>query len=168
MNLRPIIDLPRRRKLFTALLAGALSLTLMSRSACATTESSLPEEYALPDALSRALLRREPLLVMVSLHGCPFCKVVRENYLQPMQANGLNVVQVNMREEKEIIDFDGKIMTHDQWVRQRNVRIAPTVLFFGQNGQEVAARLKGSYLSDFYGAYLEEQLTQARRVVQKQ
>jgi hypothetical protein len=29
----------------------------------------------------------------------------------------------------------------------------------------VAARLKGAYLPDFYGAYLDEQLSVARRVV---
>jgi hypothetical protein len=43
--------------------------------------------------------------------------------------------------------------------------LAPTVLFFGSQGREVAARLKGAYLPDFYGAYLDEQLAIARQAV---
>lgn len=129
---------------------------------------SLPTADALPDALSQALSKREPLVVMVSLHGCAFCKVVRESHLLPMQGEGLHVVQVDMRQSRSITDFDGKVLTHEQWVRQREIKIAPTVLFFGRDGQEVAKRLKGAYLPDFYGAYLDEQLTHARRAVQKQ
>ena len=131
-------------------------------------EKTLPTAESLPDALQLALAKREPLVVMVSLHGCAFCKVVRESHLLPMQAEGLQVVQIDMRQDKPLIDFGGKTLSHDQWTRQRAIRIAPTVLFFGRDGQEIATRLKGAYLPDFYGAYLDEQLTSARRAVQKQ
>ena len=67
-----------------------------------------------------------------------------------------------MRHNRSIVDFNGQSMTHDQWVRQQGVRIAPTVLFFGRAGQEVAARLKGAYLPDFYGSYLEARIQKAR------
>jgi thioredoxin-related protein len=148
--------------------AGVACLGSMATATPAhAAESSLPVVDSLADALSRALARREPLVVMVSLHGCPFCKVVRESYLQPLQAEGLPVVQVDMRQSRAIVDFQGQSVTHDQWVRQQGVRLAPTVLFFGRAGQEVAARLKGAYLPDFYNAYLEEQLAQARRAIQK-
>jgi hypothetical protein len=102
---------------------------------------------------------------MVSLHGCPFCKVVRENYLHPLIASGLQVVQVDMRDNHPLIDFDGTPLTQDAWVRKQGIKLAPTVLFFGAQGREVATRLKGAYLPDFYGAYLDEQLAVARRVV---
>ena len=136
-------------------------------AAAQAAESSLPVVDSLVDALNRALARREPFVVMVSLHGCPFCKVVRESYLLPLQAEGLPVVQVDMRSQRPLIDLQGQPTTHDQWVKQQGVRIAPTVLFFGRAGQEVAARLKGAYLPDFYNAYLEDQLAQAPRAVQK-
>ena len=154
-----------RRRWCLAASVSALGLALPTLAQAA--DRPLPAPESLPQELSRALQRGEPLVVMVSLHGCPFCKVVRESYLQPMQAEGLPVVQVDMRHNRSIVDFNGQSMTHDQWVRQQGVRIAPTVLFFGRAGQEVAARLKGAYLPDFYNAYLEEQLAQARRVVQK-
>ena len=156
----------RRRLCLQHTLAMLAAPTLWATSVHAA-ERSLPVVGSLAEALSRALARREPLVVMVSLHGCPFCKVVRESYLMPLQAEGLAVVQVDMRSHRPLIDLQGQPTTHDQWVKQQGVRLAPTVLFFGPAGQEVAVRLKGAYLPDFYNAYLEEQLAQARRAVQK-
>ena len=126
---------------------------------------SLPTTEALSDALTQALRQKQPLVVMASLQGCAFCKVVRENYLQPLRASGLQVVQVDMRDHRALADFDGTPLTQDAWVRKQGVKIAPTVLFFGAQGREVATRLTGAYLPDFYGAYLDEQLAIARRVV---
>ena len=126
---------------------------------------TLPSTASLADSLDQALRLKQPLVVMVSLHGCAFCKVVRENYLQPLRASGLQVVQVDMRDSRALVDFDGTDLTHDAWVRKQGIKLAPTVLFFGVQGREVSTRLKGAYLPDFYGAYLDEQLALARRVV---
>jgi hypothetical protein len=138
---------------------GACALTAQNVSAA---ESSLPVPSSLQASLQDALQRKQPLVVMVSLLGCPFCKVVRENYLMPLQREGLPVVQVNMRSAQPLADWEGKVLTHEAIIRLWSVTIAPTVLFLGPQGKEVAARLKGAYLVDFYGAYLDEQLAQAR------
>jgi hypothetical protein len=126
---------------------------------------TLPVTDSLPASLAQALRAKQPLVVMVSLHGCPFCKVVRENYLNPLQASGLQVVQIDMRDSRILTDFDGTALTQDAWVRKQGIKLAPTVLFFGPQGREVALRLKGAYLPDFYGAYLDEQWAVARRAV---
>ena len=139
-------------------MAGAVVLN-------ASAAVTLPAAESLPASLEHALQAKQPLVVMVSLHGCAFCKVVRENYLQPLRVSGLQVVQVDMRDNRVLVDFDGTSLTHDAWVRKQGIKLAPTVLFFGAQGREVAARLKGAYLPDFYGAYLDEQLAVARRMV---
>ena len=46
--------------------------------------------------------------------------------------------------------------------RAWKARFAPTVLFLGPNGQELAERLVGVAVPDFYGSYLEARLAQAR------
>jgi len=126
---------------------------------------TLPGTQDLPESLAQALRVKQPLVVMVSLQGCAFCKVVRENYLQPLRALGLQVVQIDMRDYRALTDFDGATLTQDSWVRKQGVKIAPSVLFFGAQGRELATRLTGAYLPDFYGAYLDEQLAIARRLV---
>ena len=125
----------------------------------------LPVAESLPSALADALQRKQPLVVMVSLQGCAFCKVVRENYLNPLMQTGLPVVQINMRDHHALTDWDGTVTTQDAWIRKLGITIAPTVLFYGPNGREVATRLNGAYLPDFYNSYLEENLAQARRAV---
>ena len=125
--------------------------------------ASLPTALSLSDELDQALKKGSPLLVLVSLEGCPFCKVARENYLGPMrEQEGLPVVQVDMRSSRVIKDFKGGALTQDELIRGWGVKMAPTVLFFGRGGFEVAERLVGGYIPDFYGAYLDERIRLAR------
>lgn len=141
------------------LLAGA---ALCASGAAFAAPVSLPLSVSLQDELAQALKKRQPLVVMVSLEGCPFCKVARENYLGPLRQQGLPVVQVDMRSKLALKNFQDANLTHDEMTRLWRIRIAPTVLFFGRDGTEVAERLVGGYIPDFYGAYLDDRLQQAR------
>nr|MDP2191739.1 thioredoxin fold domain-containing protein [Rhodoferax sp.] len=127
------------------------------------SRSLLPTADSLPDELAQALKKGSPLLVLVSLDGCPFCKVARENYLGPMrEQQGLPVVQIDMRSSRAIRDFKGATLTQDQLIRSWGIKVVPTVLFFGSGGVEIAERLVGGYIPDFYGAYLDGRLRLAR------
>ncbi len=143
----------------------ALGVSGVGVPSLAATPVMLPSTESLAASLEGALQAKQPLVVMVSLQRCSFCKVVRESYLHPLRESGLQVVQIDMRDSRALMDFDGTPLTHDAWTRKMKIKIAPTVLFFGPKGREIAARLSGAYLPDFYGAYLDEQLTLARRAV---
>ena len=87
------------------------------------------------------------------------------NYLAPMHASqGLPVVQVDMHGAQATRTPQGQGITHDALVRAWGVKVAPTVLFLGRGGREVADRLVGGS-PDFYHAYLERRLEQARRTI---
>lgn len=125
--------------------------------------ATLPTAASLPDELAQALKKGSPLVVMVSLEGCPFCKVARQNYLAPLrEQQGLPVVQVDMRSSRVIRGFNGDTLTQDELIRSWRIKVAPTVLFFGPGGVEIAERLVGGYIPDFYGAYLDDRLRLAR------
>ena len=148
--------LTRRRVMAAAALLGSGVCTAQAAPA------TLPRAVSLQHALAQALQQGQPLVVMVSLEGCPFCKVVRE-HLAPMQRQqGLPVVQVDMRSARTLADFQGLGVSHEVMIRQWGIQIAPTVLFFGRQAQEVAERLAGASIPDFYGAYLDDRLAQAR------
>lgn len=122
----------------------------------------LPIATALDEDLARAVKQSKPLVVMVSLDGCPFCRLVRENYLPSLEREQqLTVVQVDMRKSTAIKDLQGHRTTHDQLTRTWGIKVAPTLLFFGKNGSEVAERLAGASIPDFYGAYLQERIDKA-------
>lgn len=153
------ISLTRRQ----CLLAGAAVGLLGVGPARAAT---LPMPASLSDALSAALKKGNPLVVMVSLVGCPFCVIARDNYLAPMQGQaGLSVVQLDMRNRQQVQDFSGATQTQDELIRRWGVKVAPTLLFFGRGGVEVAERMVGGYIPDFYGAYLDERVRIARAAV---
>jgi hypothetical protein len=122
----------------------------------------LPASRSLPQELAAALAKDHPLIVMVSLDGCPYCHAARRSYLLPMWREGVPLVQVDMRSQATTVDFKGQRVTHDQLVQQWRISIAPTLLFFGPQGREVAERMEGAYLPDFYGSYLEARIQKAR------
>lgn len=123
---------------------------------------ALPAAQSLSDELRAALARKSPLVVMASLDGCPHCRVARQSHLLPMWREGLPIVQVDFRHERVLTDFTGQARSHDEMIRTWRVTVAPTLLFFGPGGREVADRMEGAYLPDFYRAYLEQRLAQAR------
>lgn len=157
---RPAPQAPRRRSLVLTLAALGCGLGGVSRAA---TPIDLPLSDSLTDELKAALQARLPLVVLVSLEACPHCELARNAYLRPLRKRGQPVVQVDWRSPRSVQDFAGASHTHDAMVRQWRVSVAPTVLFFGAGGREVAPRLVGSVLPDFYGAYLETRLDAARK-----
>jgi thioredoxin-related protein len=134
----------------------------------AFTPATLPTTDSLQAELAKATAKKVPLMVMVSLDGCPFCKVARENYLGPLrEQQGLLVFQVDMRSKRPIKNFAGLTLTQDELIRSWGVKVAPTVLFFGRGGLEIAERLTGGYIPDFYGAYLDERLQLASAAMRR-
>ena len=138
---------------------------LTQTSAQTGASATLPSAQSLRDELAQALKNKQPLIVMVSLDGCVFCRQARQSHLSPMHKAGTVIVQVDMRNNQPVHDFAGKLTTHDQLTRLWKVAITPTLLFFGPGGKEVAERMEGAYLPDFYGTYLEERLTQGRKAL---
>lgn len=140
----------------------AASSTLLLPGLFAAGLPALPSSESLSDELRDALRSAKPLVVMVILEGCVFCRSVRERHLVPLrEQEGISVVRVDMRSRRLTRDFSGSQVTHDDRVRAWNVKVAPTVLFIGQGGAEFAERLSG-FSEDFYGYYLAERLARAQ------
>ncbi len=101
---------------------------------------------------------------MTTLTGCPYCDLVRNHYLLPMRAEGkVQAVQIDIRDRTTNLQgFAGETTTPADQARAWKARFAPTVLFLGPNGQELAERLVGVAVPDFYGEYLEARLNEAR------
>lgn len=151
------------RRQFTAALAAGLAVPQLALA----KDTALPVPASLPAAAGIAALKNEPLVLLVSLPGCPFCELVRRNYLLPGQRDGsLHAWQLNISDRTTpLTGFDGQVTTAAAQVAAWKAGFTPTVLFLGPAGQDLAERLVGLASVDFYGAYLEERLTQARKAV---
>lgn len=112
-----------------------------------------------------AAQRGEPLVVLVSLPGCSYCDTVRRNYLGPQATAGeITAREIDMTADTPIRDVDGTMTTAKQWARAHNISVAPTVLFLDRHGRNLASPLRGMQ-PDFYGAYLEQAIDEARTKV---
>ena len=129
---------------------------------------NLPPAKDLPRHAFLAQKKGFPLVVMTSLPGCPYCDLVRQ-HLVPMMAEGkVLAVQLNLRDSgSQVVDFDGVLRSPDTIGKRWDARFAPTVLFFDTNGKELAERLRGVAVPDFYGAYLEGRLESSARALAK-
>lgn len=151
------------RRQFTAALAGGL---LLPKPALAK-DTALPVPVSLPGAAQTAAAKKEPLVLLISLPGCPYCELVRRNYLLPAQREaGLQAWQLNITDRSTpLIGFDGKATTAAEQIAVWKAGFTPTVLFLGPNGQDLAERLVGLASLDFYGAYLDDRLATARKAL---
>ena len=148
-----------RRRLAAALASGLLLPTLSWAK-----DTALPVPVSLPGAAQTAAAKKEPLVLLISLPGCPYCELVRRNYLLPAQRDaGLQAWQLNITDRTTpLVGFNGKATTAAEQVALWKAGFTPTVLFLGANGQDLAERLVGLASLDFYGAYLDERLKTAR------
>ncbi len=145
---------------------SAMIVGLLSLDAKSAAFKEFPVAKSLQAEILLALKTSSPLLVFVSLDNCPFCKIARENYLLPlMNEQSIPIVQVNFRHFASVIDMRGQVMTQDQLIRAWGIKVAPTVLFLGKEGKEVAPRLTGGSTSDFYGVYLDERVRIAQTAI---
>jgi thioredoxin-related protein len=124
----------------------------------------LVQPASLKAAAQAAVRQVHPLVVMTTLKGCPFCDVVRDQFLQPALAAGrMFAVQVDVRDRQTPLqDFAGSTRTGADMAREWRARFAPTVLFLDAQGREIAERLVGVTLIEFYDQYLWQRIAQAQ------
>lgn len=151
-----------RRRFLLAL--PALGLAGRARASGEST-IALAADFRADGRLSRE--RREPIVVLFSLPGCPYCEAVRRSHLAPMLrdpelAGRMIVRQVDVGLEEPVTGFGGERTTHAAIARAHGVRFAPVVAFWDGEGRALADPIKGMLLPDFYGAYLEDAIASAR------
>lgn len=165
------------RRIGACLLAATLASMTAGAPASAAGATHALERPASHDALLQASARQGFVVVaLFTLPGCPFCETIRREQLHHLareQADrGVRVVEYGLTDHKP---FAGPGPSADPPAAQSashatpaalaaalGIRLAPTVVFLGPDGSELAERLVGYQSSDFYGAYLDQRIAQAR------
>jgi thioredoxin-related protein len=146
-----------------ALCAYSMTATAQNKPQNSAKTALLPWPADLQQVAKQANARTEPLVIMVSLPGCPWCELLRRNYLGPMQSEGVAAYEFMINEQKRILlDFSAQRITPAALSAALKITITPTLLFFNAQGQEIAPRIEGVASADFIGAILDERLTIAR------
>ncbi len=166
-------------KRFVAALFGLVALALGAPAAAATPALDGTRS---PQAVLAAG-DADVIVALFSLPGCPYCEVVRRNYLRHLESEipGVRVVEYGIGDERAFADAGAGARANPNMqadatrvtpsakdapspaalAKSFGIRIAPTVVFLANDAEEVAERLIGYNSPDFYGAYLDRRITSA-------
>lgn len=116
--------------------------------------------------------RQLPLLIMFSRQGCPYCDLVREEFLKPILRSGdyterVIILEIHTDSYAQLRDFDGQMITADALAQRYRASFAPTVVFLDYQGKELVERLIGITTRDFYGGFLDEAIAQSLQRLRK-
>lgn len=159
--------MPGRRAALLVAPALLLFATIAPSVALAATTPPLDGTRS-PQALLAAN-DTEVVVALFSLPGCPYCEVVRRNYLRHLEGTvrGLRVAEYGIDDERSFADAaSGNGESKDPTspaalAKSLRIRVSPTVVFLGDGGRELAERLVGFNSPDFYGAYLDREIGRA-------
>ena len=145
--------------------ALVLSVLLLPLTASAGGGIPLAQDLAAEGAAAAA--EGKPLLVMFSAEGCPYCEVVEGEHLMPRIEGGdfdgrVTVRKIMIDSFAPITGFAGQATDGHTVARDYGIHFAPVVVFFDDQGEELAKRLVGAGTPDFYGAYLNNRIERAR------
>lgn len=132
----------------------------------AGAQAMLPPAEHLQQEAMQAQSVGKPLVLMFSLPECPYCKVVRQNYLWPMlrdlpQAEQPAIRELTMTGRQAIKDFDGTVTTPTALAKRYGVKVAPTLVFVNASGEMLVDPLVGGD-HQFYTAYLDRAFDESR------
>lgn len=153
---------PRSPGLGAWLLGLWLVLAALACALPAHAETPLPAAHDLRASAAKAAGRGQPLVLMFSLPGCTYCEQLRHSTYGWMVRDGVDVEQVEMLASYHLVGFDGRPTDGQALAAHYRVGLAPTVLFLGPGGRELGERLVGAGEPDFYQAYVDRSMAQAR------
>lgn len=156
------MQLGRRQFSKTLALSCALPATWVTAK-----DTALPVPTSLPQAAQAAKAKGEPLVMLITLPGCVYCEMVRRSYLLPARRDSdLQAWQLDVNNKTSpLVGFDGQPTTAALQASAWKATFTPTVLFLSSQGQELAERLVGIAVPDFYASYLEQRLATARKAL---
>lgn len=153
----------RRSLLWVSGAMLTLSTALARPPSAWSAPARLPRLESWEPALSEAGRAGEPVIILWGTSGCPWCDALRRDVLvhvwRESAQRGVRVHEFDLADKHPLArapELSPALMA-----TRLNIRVSPTVSFHGPGG-ELAPRLIGYPSPDFYLAYLEDRLQQAR------
>lgn len=160
---------------FKTLIVITLFLSFFSGLSFAEENSNRPELIIIKDAREAAQLsesRNLPILIMFATDECPYCELLKEEFLIPMIISGDYTDKIILREahvgtEESIINFSGKEVTMDEFGSQYSIRMFPTMVFVDSKGQQLVEKIIGITTPSLFGGTLDDQIDKALALTRK-
>lgn len=154
--------------LYSSLVIIALTVPMLAGDARGNDSVVMQQ---ITDMRAEASLSRERKLVMVlefSSKDCGYCRKLEDLFLLPMQRNAdyadkILIRSISLDKFETVIDFDGQRISTGEFANRYGVSLTPTLLFLNADGIELSERLIGIWSEDFYGAFIDNRIDEARQ-----
>lgn len=113
-----------------------------------------------------------PILIMFGTEHCPYCEMLREDFLIPMIISGDYTDKVILREvhvayDANIIDFSGiKVSTRD-FADRYDVKLFPTMVLIDSKGRPLVKKIIGITTPSLFGGTLDASIDEALMLTKK-
>lgn len=143
-------------------------LLLTAGVAAVERHAALPAPVDLSIDGKLAAKRGKPVVILFSLPDCPFCDVVRQNYLAPLARDIPERQRPILREVRitgtaKFSGFNRKPVSHRDLATSYGARFAPSVVLVDGKGNLLTQPVIGGDVAGLYGAYLDNALAEASR-----
>ena len=117
-------------------------LALSAKPAAKNALKSEPFFVAAPYDLTRnANTKKKPLAIFFEQADCPNCDTLHQKNLSHpdtrLLLQNIESVQLDMWSDTPLTTPDGKASTARQWAKQLDVKYAPTIVLFDEEGKEI-------------------------------
>lgn len=146
--------------LLTTLLAVVANVRAAERNVQVRTTVDLQADARL------AAKRGVPVLLEFSASTCSYCELLESEILRPILLNGGYTNKVLIRkvvidDASKLRDFDGRMVSMDDFVQRHNIMVTPTMLFFDPRGHELVPRMVGINTIDFFAGEVDQAIDTA-------
>ncbi len=150
-----------------------LFLLVFSGNNTVQADNSRPELPSISDARQEAKRSEQqqlPILIMFGTESCPFCHLLKEDFLIPMIISGDYTDKVILRQlyitdGKDIIDFSGQRVSADAFAQRYKVRLFPTTVLVDHRGQPLVKNIVGVTTPSLFGGTLDDAIDEALTVL---
>ncbi len=122
----------------------------------------------LREAAQVARAKNLVMMIEFSSEYCGYCRKLEELFLLPMQRNEdydakVLIRSISLDPHETVIDLDGRLLDTNRFAARYGISLTPTLVFLNSEGIELSEKLVGIWSEDFYGAYIDQRIGQARR-----
>lgn len=146
---------------------GLFAAVLLVPGLAIPAGDAVPTTDDIARAAADAKRANVPLVLVFAQDHCDFCDRLDRDILNPSYSSGLfegraKVRRVMIDSYLNTRDFDGKPLDKDQLRSRFKVFVTPTVMVFDSKGTELVPSIIGIENAEFYSAYLDMAIDDAR------
>ena len=135
-----------------------------------------PDLTPLQDARIEAQLagsKNLPVLLMFSTEGCPYCELLKEEFLIPMLISGdytdkVIIREVHISEYDQVIDFSGQSLSMDDFSQHYGVTLFPTMVLIDARGNKLVNNIVGITTPSLFGGIIDDNIDKALAFTRRQ